>query len=134
MFNSNIYIFLFFYFLVLIDTEPSAIHFIRPKRDTTFQKGSLNNLQTPFIKDANLFICSSADYCQKIEEFTIADNYTFNCYELYLPINFYPRNERQKKTSIFGYLPLQGSQITDLQKYTDECRKVRRYILKIFIN
>ena len=104
--------------------SPSTIHFIRSRRDNHVPKNS--HSQGPLIKGASAFECSSVDKCQKIEEFFIAENYTYNCFESYLPISYYKHEVVSKKSTHFGYLTQNGKQIVENQKYTEECRKIRR--------
>lgn len=122
------FLFVFIYTLSLVSCEttvsPSTIHFIRSRRDNHVPKHL--HTQGPIIKGASAFECSSVDKCQKIEEFFIAENYTYNCFESLLPINYYKHEEASKKLIRFGYLTQNGKQIVENQKYTEECRKIRR--------
>lgn len=51
----------------------------------------------------NLALCANKIF-QQINEFSLVDDYSFNCYEKYLPIKFACIENR---SSIIGYLPQQ---------------------------
>lgn len=78
-----------------------------------------------------LFYCIKDENCQKIVEFSLAGNYSYNCLELFLPIeyNIYHLN---RKYPSFGYLSLNEYEIMETQKFGQYCKKISRYFLKFF--
>ncbi|RNA34716.1 hypothetical protein BpHYR1_046268, partial [Brachionus plicatilis] len=123
-----LFVWIIFQFFVLISefikTEGSVL-FIRQRREAASQKKStLHHVPGHLIKGAHLYVCSPTSDCFKIEQFSIADNHTLNCYELFLPIIFNLKNDPNK---IFGHLSEYTSEINSEQKYSDYCRKIKRY-------
>lgn len=123
------FFFLFCYVFLFVNCElektQSTIRFFRQRREAP-KRSSLLHISDQIIKDSELFFCFTSKECQKVDEFSIAENYTYNCYELFLPINFYPKIELEKKIAVFGFIKNDGSVLTESQKYTDSCRKIRR--------
>ena len=80
----------------------------------------------PTVIGASKSIVCGAEKCQKIFEFTIASNFTYNCYEDYLPITFEVSDNDNKKFPSYVYLPEDGTHIQKSQKIGDVCRIIKR--------
>lgn len=76
-----------------------------------------------------LHACDHSGLCFRIDRFEIAPNFTFNCYEKYLPIFFMIKLFDNRTDVSFGFLNPNGISIEDSQRYMHYCRKIRRYFL-----
>lgn len=77
------------------------------------------------------FYCLKDDNCQKIVEFSLADNYSFNCYELFLPIE-YNLIHLNRKYPAYGFISSSDYEIKETQKYGSYCKKISRYLIFYF--
>ncbi|CAF1024274.1 unnamed protein product [Brachionus calyciflorus] len=75
------------------------------------------------------FMCGLTDKCFKIEEFRVAKNYSYNCHEKYLPINFIVSNYENKKALTFGYYHENGILVEDIQQYSPICKKFKKFYI-----
>ena len=77
------------------------------------------------IGASKTYVCGS-EKCLKISEYAIASNFSYNCFEDYLPISFeVPDNESNKYLS-FGFLPEDGTQIQKKQINRNSCKIIKR--------
>ena len=82
----------------------------------------------------HLFACGDI-ICQRVTEFRVANNYTPNCLNMFLPISYYYLDSSKKKIEAYGLLPLinMGNIIFDKQKNFKNCKLIKRYFFyKIF--
>jgi hypothetical protein len=90
--------------------------FLLKKKDDTFK---------PTITSANILVCEGeADFaCIRIHEFAISNNYTFNCYNNFIQIDFLtePDNSSTKAT---GFLHYDGIVDSDTTAST-ECSPIK---------
>ena len=69
----------------------------------------------------NTFSCYK-DNCQLIEEFTIANNYSFDCFDRYLPISYFHGTQEK-----IGYLPNENRPIiSNTQLVSEICILIKR--------
>ncbi|RNA30700.1 Zinc finger 62 like [Brachionus plicatilis] len=71
---------------------------------------------------AHGFACDLNDRCLRIKEFFIPANYSNNCYEKNIPIQF--GNSPQT-----GYYPPDGDLIETIQINYDHCRKIKKFLI-----
>ncbi|CAF1010326.1 unnamed protein product [Brachionus calyciflorus] len=102
----------------LEETSKSSINFIRPRRQFD-DKSSENNYEIKVNGAENTFVCANGDKCQKIQEYSVQRDYIPNCFENYLPIEYYVTADDKRKVKLSGFLSSNGLQIHDDQKITD---------------
>ena len=105
----------------------------KPSQSGTTSKVNLDSNEvenvepiSPSVNGINrLFNCVSDYNCQKVAELSVAANYSYNCYDLYLPIEYNIVHLNRKYPS-YGYLPNDGFEIKELQKNGHFCKKISR--------
>ena len=80
------------------------------------------------ITNAQYIFACHEDKCQKIQEFNIAKNTTYNCFDEFLAIEFEVSDMNDKKITTYGYLPSQkGLTLSNSQQISSICKKIKRY-------
>lgn len=92
-----------------------------------------NNNKNYVIQGVTNIVSCSTIVCQKIKQFTIAENIQIDCYDKFLPINFDIMDPVAKKNiNAFGFVPesksfdCDGIQTVSEQEYHQFCKKIKR--------
>lgn len=75
----------------------------------------------------NIYACGKIRHCQALLEFSLAENYSSNCNDHFLPVEFLIYDINQSTSSFYGYLSPKSPKIQDIQKTSDICHKIKRF-------
>lgn len=132
--NYNSLFFSFFFINKLIEISCKLIHRFPRQLSSTKSpystKYSENNHDFSIsVTEAKSIACGFSELCQKVEEFKITENSSYNCYDKYLPIIFYSLTVNRSKLLSIGYLDQSGGHIHLHQSHSSFCKKIRRYLI-----
>lgn len=86
------------------------------------------------ITNANIYFCQGI-HCRIVNEFSISDDFTLNCFEEYISIEIDVKVQNETKKS-GGYLPndqaFLSSKIQGEQKTSKICKFIKRFDLVFF--
>ena len=119
----------------LLHRYPRQITSTKKPYFTTNDENNSNLNFAISVNEARLVACGFTEMCQKVEEFKITENSSYNCFDKYLPIVFNTLAVNRSKLPTKGFLEQHSGHIHLQQSHENVCRKIKRfYVHSIGLN
>ena len=150
MLSKNNFLYFEFVFLLLfieISSKPSGNRYIFKKSERNqhiarqmssennddehihdnVQNKEINNLGFRIRNVNGLFLCDNDKICEKLDEYTIANNITFDCNNKYLPVFYkYKGDKPNQSETAYAFLENNRPELSTVQRTSKSCMQIKR--------